>query len=118
MIVLEYIFWVLVVLLVYPYLIYPALLKLMIKLGLRAGEPQSDSSNLPRVTFMISAYNEEAVIDEKLRNTMALDYPADKFEVIVVSDACDDRTDDIVREWSAKDARIKLVRQNERRGKS
>ena len=118
MIFLKVTFWLLVILLVYPYLVYPALLKLLIKLGFRGGKLSENIADLPHVTFIISAYNEEAVIDAKLCNTMEIDYPADKFEVIVISDACDDRTDEIVKEWAEKDARVRLVRQNERRGKT
>ncbi len=118
MLILKITFWLLAFLLVYPYLIYPALLKLLIKLGFHAGQLAENIAELPRVTFIISAYNEEAVIGEKLRNTLEIDYPTDKFEVIVISDACDDRTDEIVNEWAEKDPRIRLVRQNERRGKT
>ncbi len=118
MFILQLTFWTLVFLLIYPYGIYPVLLKLFIRLGWRGGEPHSDGENLPRVSFMISAFNEAAVIAAKLRNTLEIDYPAEKFEIIVISDASDDGTDDIVREWAVRDARIKLVRQNERRGKT
>ena len=118
MLILKITFWLLAFLLIYPYLIYPALLKLLIKLGFRAGQLAENIAELPRATFIISAFNEEAVIGEKLRNTLEIDYPADKFEVIVISDACDDRTDEIVNEWAEKDPRIRLVRQNERRGKT
>jgi len=54
------------------------------------------------VTFLITAYNEEKNIGQKLENTLSLDYPRDKLEIIVASDGSTDRTDEIVREFSHK----------------
>ena len=116
--ILETLFWILAFLLVYPYLVYPLLLRLLTAIGLHARTPLVDTAHLPWVTFIISAFNEAAVIAEKLGNTLAIDYPAERFEVIVISDASDDGTDEIVQSWSDRDPRIKLVRQNERHGKS
>ena len=70
---------------------------------------------LPPVSFIISAYNEEAAIGAKLENTLALDYPADRLEVIVVSDGSTDRTEEIVRSFGA---RVKLVSLSGRNGKT
>ncbi|MCB0314308.1 MAG: glycosyltransferase, partial [Calditrichaeota bacterium] len=113
-----YIFWICLFLLVYPYLIYPLILKLLARFFSANGKLAESREDWPAVSFIISAFNEEQVIGEKLENTLALDYPADKLEIIVISDASDDRTDEIVRAWSEKDSRIRLVRQEERRGKS
>lgn len=113
-----YIFWLCLFLLVYPYLVYPLILKLLARFFSANGKLVENRENWPAVSFIISAFNEEQVIGEKLENTLALDYPADKLEIIVISDASDDRTDEIVRAWSEKDPRIRLVRQEERRGKS
>jgi cellulose synthase/poly-beta-1,6-N-acetylglucosamine synthase-like glycosyltransferase len=110
-------FWLSVLLVVYPYLIYPPLLLLLARFRPVRGEPQ-DAGGLPQVTLVISAYNEEAVIAEKLRNALNLDYPPESLEVTVVSDASSDRTDDIVQEVSAREPRVRLVRLSERRGKS
>jgi cellulose synthase/poly-beta-1,6-N-acetylglucosamine synthase-like glycosyltransferase len=61
----------------------------------------------PRVSVVIAAYNEEAVIGERLRNVLALDYPADRVDVIVAADGCTDGTEAIVKGWG--DARVRLV---------
>jgi cellulose synthase/poly-beta-1,6-N-acetylglucosamine synthase-like glycosyltransferase len=53
----------------------------------------------PRITFLITAYNEEKSIRDKLENTLSLDYPREKLEILVASDASDDRTDQIVKEY-------------------
>jgi glycosyltransferase involved in cell wall biosynthesis len=68
----------------------------------------------PRVSFIITAHNEEARIGEKIDNTLAQDYPADALEVIVASDCSNDHTDEIVRAYSP---RVRLARAAERRGK-
>lgn len=70
----------------------------------------------PSVAMIISCYNEEKIIREKLENTLAIDYPKDKFCIYVVSDASSDRTDDIVREYG--DRGVRLLRQDQRGGKT
>jgi cellulose synthase/poly-beta-1,6-N-acetylglucosamine synthase-like glycosyltransferase len=72
----------------------------------------------PQVTLIISAYNEENIIKVKLENTLMLDYPTDKLEVMVVSDASSDKTDSIVKQFSEKYPNIKLIRQEQRLGKT
>ena len=69
----------------------------------------------PPVTVIVSAYNERQVIGAKLENCRSLDYPADRFEVIVVSDASDDGTDDVVL---AAGGTIRLLRMEARGGKT
>lgn len=56
----------------------------------------------PRVTFLITAYNEEHSIAAKLENTLSLDYPKEKLEVIVASDGSTDATDKIVRQYQSQ----------------
>jgi glycosyltransferase involved in cell wall biosynthesis len=64
----------------------------------------------------LNAYNEGAVIREKLINTLSLNYPRDKLEVMVLSDASSDQTDQIAREFA--DQEIRLLRSETRVGKS
>ena len=89
------VFWSMVGLLVYVYAGYPCLVFVLARLRPR---PVRKGPELPTVSFIIAAYNEEASIAAKLRNTLALDYPAEKLEIIVASDGSTDRTDAIVRE--------------------
>ena len=100
--------------LLYIYAAYPLILKLIILL--RGARPVRREPILPHVSLVISAYNEASTIREKLRNALALDYPADRLEIVVVSDASDDGTDDIVREFAANG--VRLARQEGRRGKT
>ena len=69
----------------------------------------------PPVTVIITAYNEGKRIANKIDNTLALEYPKDKLNIIVVSDASTDRTDEIVRSYT--DRGVKLLRIAERHGK-
>lgn len=70
----------------------------------------------PRVTFLITAYNEEKNIADKLRDTLAQNYPKDKLEVVVASDGSTDRTDEIVRQFSSQG--VRLIRVEGRVGKT
>jgi len=70
----------------------------------------------PTVSLIIAAYNEEQVIADKIENTLALDYPKDKLEIVVASDGSTDRTDEIVQRYS--DRGVRLIRAEGRIGKS
>ncbi len=69
----------------------------------------------PPVSFIITAYNEEKRIEDKIRSTLALDYPKEKLEIIVASDCSNDKTDSIVKAFGDKG--VRLVRAQERKGK-
>jgi cellulose synthase/poly-beta-1,6-N-acetylglucosamine synthase-like glycosyltransferase len=71
---------------------------------------------LPRVSVLVAARNEAAVMERRLANLLEQDYPPDRLEVLVVSDASDDGTDQIVQ--ASRDPRVKLVRQPDRAGKT
>ncbi len=110
----QIVFWTSFLVSLYIYLGYPILLGVL--QFFRRNRWQVDATFQPTVTFIISAYNEEAVIEKKLENTLSLDYPREKMEILVVSDASEDRTDEIVRGYSSQG--IRLLRMPERRGKT
>jgi len=64
--------------------------------------PRLQDAAEPTVSFIIAAYNEEAVIQSKLENTLALDYPRGKIEIFVASDGSTDRTDEIVSSYGER----------------
>lgn len=99
-------------LVVYAYAGYPTILAVMALVRTR---PIRKADITPSVTFVITVYNEEKRIGEKLRNTLAIDYPKERFEVLVASDCSTDETDEIV--LSYRDQGVQLVRAPERRGK-
>jgi cellulose synthase/poly-beta-1,6-N-acetylglucosamine synthase-like glycosyltransferase len=106
-------FWTAALLLLYVYAGYPVLLSL-IALFVRRKRPEP--GYCPHISILIAAYNEEAAIERKIRQTLALEYPADKIEVLVLSDCSTDRTDEIVSGFA--DPRVRLVRMAERGGKT
>jgi cellulose synthase/poly-beta-1,6-N-acetylglucosamine synthase-like glycosyltransferase len=93
---------------------YPLLLRLLVRI--RGAKRVRQSDITPTVSFVISAYNEADVIARKLENALGLDYPADRFEIVVVSDCSNDGTDEIVQGFAARG--VRLIRQKERRGKT
>src|SRR5215467_7999590 len=97
-------------------LIYAGYPALMFALRLMLRRPVRRDDITPRVSVIIAAYNEERDIAAKLKNTLALDYPRERMEIIVASDCSTDRTDEIVRSFSAQG--VILYRQPERFGKT
>ncbi|HEY0342708.1 MAG TPA: glycosyltransferase, partial [Steroidobacteraceae bacterium] len=108
---LEILFWLGVFVALYSYLIYPLLLTLL----QRKRAPRAANPDLPPMTVIITARNEERRIAEKLENTLALEYPRHLLEIIVASDASTDATDEIVGRFA--DRNVRLARSPERKGK-
>jgi cellulose synthase/poly-beta-1,6-N-acetylglucosamine synthase-like glycosyltransferase len=63
----------------------------------------------PRVAVIVAAHDEEAVIERRLENLLALDYPADRVELVVASDASSDRTNELVEGVAAREPRVRLL---------
>ena len=99
----------------YTYLGYPLLLKLF-TLGRGRGHRKKEATSWPPVSITVPAFNEEHQIRDTLESLLALEYPEEKKQILIVSDASTDGTDDIVR--SFEDRGVELVRQPERRGKT
>jgi cellulose synthase/poly-beta-1,6-N-acetylglucosamine synthase-like glycosyltransferase len=72
--------------------------------------PVRKADVLPGVTVIVPAHDEEDVIGARVENLLALDYPSDRLEVVVASDACQDATDAIVEKIAAREPRVRLVR--------
>lgn len=92
----ETIFWLIIFLIFYIYAGYPLLL---ILLSLFINNKVNKGDILPTVTFLITVYNEEKAIEDKLKNALSLDYPRDKLQIIVASDGSTDKTDEIVKRF-------------------
>ncbi len=107
-------FWILAALVAYVYVGYPLLLAAIAALG--GSQPTRSGDGEPTVTLLISAFNEAAVIGKKIENSLALDYPADRLQVVVISDASDDGTDDVVARYAERG--VRLLRMPERGGKT
>lgn len=99
----EWLFWLSAIMVFLITFGYPILLLLLRGLVCHAW-CQKDIE--PTVSLIIAAYNEEAVINQKLINTLALDYPREKLEIIVASDGSSDQTDEIVRLYSEQGVQL------------
>ncbi|MDD2272135.1 MAG: glycosyltransferase family 2 protein [Desulfuromonadaceae bacterium] len=109
----ESLFYLFLFLTIYPYVVYPLLVIAWSRLS---GRLWIQKSIVPNVSMIISVYNEEGVIREKIENALSLDYPKDLFEVVVVSDGSTDRTNEVLT--SIVDPRLVLRIFPERNGKT
>ncbi|MBI5586782.1 MAG: glycosyltransferase family 2 protein [Deltaproteobacteria bacterium] len=109
----EIIFWATVFVVFYTYIGYSLVIMLLSRFF---NNPVNKRDYEPTVTFLITAYNEEKNIAQKLDNTLSLDYPKDRLEIIVASDGSTDRTDETVRGFSSRG--VRLVRVEGRVGKT
>ncbi|MDX2122241.1 MAG: glycosyltransferase family 2 protein [Gemmatimonadota bacterium] len=99
----------------YAYLVYPLLLKIW---GAFRPDPPRipDPAEWPLISIVVPAYNEEHAIRRTIEALLALDYPVDRRQILIVSDASSDGTDDVVREYAHRG--IELLRLPERSGKT
>lgn len=111
--------WVLVALppacFAYAYLVYPAALWIAARRR-RPAPPPADPPAWPSLTIMVPAYNEAARIRDTIESLLAIDYPADRRQILIVSDASTDDTDAIVREYATRG--VELLRIPTRGGKT
>jgi cellulose synthase/poly-beta-1,6-N-acetylglucosamine synthase-like glycosyltransferase len=106
--------WISLFAIVYHYALYPFALALLARIaGGRA--PSALPGELPDVALIVAAFNEERVIEAKVRDCLALDYPPGKLRIIVCADGSTDRTAELVRGFA--DARVVCLHEPERRGK-
>jgi cellulose synthase/poly-beta-1,6-N-acetylglucosamine synthase-like glycosyltransferase len=109
----QFVFWTCAGVLFYVYVGYPVLMMLIAAFIPRR---RSYPDHLPTISVLVAAYNEERGIEHKLRETTALDYPPEKMEILVLSDASTDATDSLVE--ACQDPRVALLRISERKGKT
>ncbi len=109
MLILEILFWASFAFLAWTHFAYPAFAALLARLAPRRVR-KADIE--PTIAVIIAAYNEEPVIARRIENLLALDYPKDKLQIVVTSDASSDRTEEIAAAYPG----VKVIR-NERGGK-
>ena len=119
MLTLKILFWATLLIVFYTYIGYGILLYIIIRLRrLFKGNPQKavlpQDDELPTMTLMICAYNEEDVVAEKMENTLAIDYPKDKLQIMWVTDGSNDRTNELLAAYPE----VRIVFSPERRGKT
>ena len=111
------VFWTCAALVVYSYVIYPLLLMALASRSKpRVPLDPVREEDLPSVSVLIAAHNEESVIRSRVENLLELDYPREKLELVIASDSSRDGTVEIVREYAERS--VRLVEFTERTGKA
>jgi len=105
-------FWILLSLVAFAYVGYPCLLAALVRLFRR---PPASADVTPTVTLLVPAYNEEHSLGPKLESCLALDYPRDRLQVLVLSDGSTDGTNAIASRYA--DRGIELLAFEQNRGK-
>jgi cellulose synthase/poly-beta-1,6-N-acetylglucosamine synthase-like glycosyltransferase len=105
-----------VALVLYTYAGYPLVLRMLARFRPRPAVRPMAREDWPEISISVPVYNEEAQIRELLESLLALDYPAERRQILVVSDASSDGTDAIVGEYA--DRGVEFLRMPQRRGKT
>lgn len=113
MFMLEILFWLTFAIILYHYCGFPIVIAIM---AITHGKEIDKRDITPSVSLIIAAYNEEKVMEEKIKNSFNLDYPKDKLQIIVVSDGSTDATPEIVDRYKSQG--VKGLFLPERRGKT
>src|SRR5574343_617744 len=111
-----WIFWIAAAIVFYSYAGYGILMVMVVFLKKKIMNPQRryySFEELPTLSLVVAAYKEEDYIEEKIQNSLELRYPADKLELVFITDGSNDRTPEIVTKYP----QIRLLHQPERRGK-
>lgn len=101
----------------HSYVLFPLILGMLDRVRRRKPAPPPVTGEPPLVSILLSAYNEEAVIEEKINSIYDTTYPPDRFEVLIGSDASTDRTVAIVKRLAANHPSLHFFPSDERRGK-
>ncbi|ASZ13148.1 glycosyltransferase family 2 protein [Chitinophaga pendula] len=111
-----FVFWIGLAILFYSYIGYGIVLYIVLRIKrLLFGRPRtSEHAFLPDVTLLIAAYNEEDFIAEKIHNSLALEYPEHKLQIVIVTDGSTDNTNNIIRQYP----RVQLLHDPQRNGKA
>lgn len=114
----ETVFWISLLVIFYTYIGYGMLLYVLVRLKecFRQTPPPPLPADcmLPELTLFITAYNEEDVVDDKMRNSLSLDYPADKLHILWITDGSNDHTNERLARWP----QATVLHQPERQGKT
>lgn len=110
-------FWFSILFILYAYVGYPLIIGLLSVFFPKKDCPQQPTGNLS-VSVIIAAKNEEKNIVKRIHNLLSLEYPCNRYEIIIVSDGSDDRTNDLVADMMMKRANIQLISYAPSRGKA
>lgn len=111
----QILFWLPVVLIFHTYVIYPLFIKFLAR---KKSFNFNEENFTPKVSILMSLYNEESVIAQKIESILNSEYPTDKIEILIGSDNSSDKTNEIVKEFELKFNNIKFYPYSVRQGKS
>jgi len=114
----EVLFWISVFLIFHTYILYPSILRIIAIYKKPNRLVYLQAEELPFVSLVMSVYNEEKVIRQKLESIVQSNYPQNHLEFLIGSDNSSDRTNEIIREFAIKHNNIKLNIFAERQGKA
>jgi len=102
---------------------YPAVLRLLVRRGGPDGASTGSMAGaageaVPSITIIVPVHNNERALEHKLGNCIGLEYPCDRFEIVVVSDGSTDGTPEVARQLAGEHANIRLIESADRIGKS
>ncbi|MBW6479918.1 MAG: glycosyltransferase [Bacteroidales bacterium] len=111
-------FWLSIAVIFYSYLIFPGIIQLLSS-GRRIKSDcyETGEKNLPKVSLLIAAFNEEEVIEQKIKSIFTTNYPFEKLEVLIGSDNSTDKTNEILSRLTTGFPNLKFFPFNQRRGK-
>lgn len=109
----EALFWISALTIGYTFIGYGIVITLLAKFKLGKAPAEMQEEDLPAVTLVVAAYNEADIIEAKVRNCLALEYPTDKLKLLFVTDGSDDGTEDLIQHVPE----VRVFHQPERQGK-
>lgn len=109
----ETLFWISVLIIAYTFMGYGVIITLLARFRKKMALPTLADEDLPDVTLVVAAYNEADIIESKVSNCLALDYPADKLKLFFVTDGSDDGTNELIQHHPE----VRVFHQPERQGK-
>lgn len=109
----ETLFWISAFIIGYTFIGYAIIINLLARAKKKAIIPELEDHDLPEVTLIIAAYNEADIIESKVNNCLALDYPADKLKLFFVTDGSDDGTDQLIQRFPE----VRVFHETQRKGK-
>ncbi len=113
----QVIFLISVFLLFHSYVLYPLILNLLARSKKQNSLIYTSEDELPDISILLAAYNEEKVIQKKIETTFNTQYPGHKIELLIGSDNSTDNTNSIIERYALKDERIKFTAFSSRQGK-
>jgi len=112
----QILFWFSVIMVFHTYVFFPVLLKFLAK-NKSLVFPQIKKENLPKISILVAAFNEEEVIAEKIESIYKSNYDINQFELFIGSDNSTDNTNSIIQSYCEKYKNLTFVPYNKRRGK-